>query len=127
MLLLGDLSAAKLGEALSFRPPLPRRGDPHETAEHVQRHAQAVGDHRVGPPGGRELGDKAATVAHARAFDDDPGHDRPRVRADPVLGFPQPVPGLKGDVGLGQTVAGSEAGRDGGCGAAIRRPATECR
>ena len=72
---------------------------------------QAVGDHGVGAPGGGEFGDEAAAVAHARAFDDDAGHDRPGVRADPVLGFPQFVAGVEGGFGLRQAGAGSEAGR----------------
>jgi hypothetical protein len=33
------------------------------------------------------------------------------MRANPILGFPEPVSGLESDVGLRQAVAGPEAGR----------------
>src|ERR1700722_13038361 len=108
-----DLSAAKLGETPSFRSLLPPRRDPHQPADHVQGHAQAVGDHRVGAPGGGELGDKAAAVAHARAFDDDPGHDRPTHagRLGPRLPSAGPEPAARCRPAAGRGAGRSRATR----------------
>src|ERR1700722_16582290 len=46
-----------------------------------------------------------------RTLDDDPDYSRPGMGADPILGVPQPVPGLESDVGLRQAMARPEAGR----------------
>jgi hypothetical protein len=84
--------------------PLRRRGQPLFRSRTRQ-------GREVDPGARRDHGPQAAAVAHARAFDDNPGHDRPGMRADPVLGFPQPVPGLQRDVGLRQAVSRPEARR----------------
>ena len=52
----------------------------------IQRHPQTVRHDRVSAPGSHDLGHKAATVAHARAFDDDAGDDRPGRGTGLLLG-----------------------------------------
>ena len=87
-------------------PPSPRH--PHQFAERIERDPQAVGDDGVGAPGGGELGDETAAVAHACALDDDPGRRSAR-RAGPAR--PRPCAACRGRGARPPTAAGRGAGR----------------